>query len=110
MRCNAMDERGMVAQWLGKEGECNVSFIPTCPNGHTMELRVSRRRSGDIHMWDALYMCRCGWVGPKISSTDLNIAERGAMEHTGVTLIPDDHIMTESEVKAFVRNHVIRRC
>lgn len=104
-----MDKRRLAAQRLGKEGKCIVSFIPTCPNGHTMELRVSRRRSGDMYIWDALYRCRCGWDGPKISSTDLNIATREAMERTGIALVPDDHIMSDKEVKEFVRNHIIRR-
>lgn len=62
-----------------------------------------------MHMWDAFYMCKCGWIGPKISSTDLNLAERGAMERTGVKLVPDDHIMSEREVKAFVRNFIVER-
>lgn len=90
-----------------KRNEMRSNFIPTCPNGHTMEIRVSRRRQGDVHIWDAFYMCHCGWVSPKYSSCDLSVAERGAMEKTGVVLVPDDHVMTESEVKAFVRTYVI---
>lgn len=85
-----------------------TAIMPTCPGGHTMRIQSASTLRGSGRVWSAWCACPCGWVGPRVNSTTQELAENKAVELAGGGVLPDDHIMTDTEVKNFVRKHIAR--
>lgn len=87
-----------------------ISIVPRCPGGHRMTVRTARTLMGSGVVYTAWCACPCGWVSPRITSTDEALAASRAVEIAGGAMIPDDHLMDGAEVHDWVKRHIRQNC